>query len=206
MTRPPAASIRAAAAMTSITMNGGTSLRRTRHDGAGGIEHHEAVSRRSGGAPKACPAVAAFDRSLQACVEGSAQPERDLGCLTLLGAATRLAEHLGSGPHGHDEAGSTIRVRRRTPAARALALLTAFAIATVPTTAVAPTPARAQSLPPGLPVIRDAESSSCCASYTQPILRAAASRNRTSRSPSSTIARSTLSWSTPSASSSTPAR
>jgi predicted Zn-dependent protease len=71
------------------------------------------------------------------------------------------------------EAGSTIRVRRRTPAARALALLTAFAIATVPTTAVAPTPARAQSLPRGLPVIRDAEIEQLLRDYTQPILRAA---------------------------------
>ena len=71
------------------------------------------------------------------------------------------------------EAGSTIRVRRRTPAARALALLTAFAIATVPTTAVAPTPARAQSLPRGLPVIRDAEIEQLLREYSQPILRAA---------------------------------
>ena len=35
------------------------------------------------------------------------------------------------------EAGSTIRVRRRTPAAHALALLTAFSIAMLPTAAVA---------------------------------------------------------------------
>src|SRR6478672_5459946 len=69
--------------------------------------------------------------------------------------------------------GSTIRVRRRTPAAHALALLTAFAIAVTPTVAVAPTSARAQSLPPGLPVIRDAEIEQLLRDYTQPILRAA---------------------------------
>ncbi len=71
------------------------------------------------------------------------------------------------------EAGSTIKVQRTTPAARALALLTAFAVALVPTAAVAPTPSRAQSLPPGLPVIRDAEIEQLLREYTQPILRAA---------------------------------
>jgi predicted Zn-dependent protease len=38
---------------------------------------------------------------------------------------------------------------------------------------VAPTPSRAQSLPPGLPVIRDAEIEQLLRDYTQPILRAA---------------------------------
>src|SRR5437763_15281366 len=71
------------------------------------------------------------------------------------------------------EAESTIKVRRTTPATRALALLTAFAVALVPTAAVGPTPSRAQSLPPGLPVIRDAEIEQLLRDYTQPILRAA---------------------------------
>ena len=71
------------------------------------------------------------------------------------------------------DAGSTIRVRRRTPAAHAVALLTAFAIAVTPTVAFAPSPARAQSLPPGLPIIRDAEIEQLLRDYTQPILRAA---------------------------------
>src|SRR6476661_2440295 len=71
------------------------------------------------------------------------------------------------------EAESTIKVRRTTPAARALALLTAFAVALVPTAAVAPTPSQAQSLPRGLPVIRDAEIEQLLRDYTQPILRAA---------------------------------
>src|ERR1700704_4470150 len=70
-------------------------------------------------------------------------------------------------------AGSTIRVRRRTPAAHALALLTAFSIAVTPTVAVAPTSAHAQSLPPGLPIIRDAEIEQLLRDYTQPILRTA---------------------------------
>src|SRR6476659_3094049 len=70
------------------------------------------------------------------------------------------------------DAGSTIRAQRTTPA-RALALLTAFAIAVTPTVAIAPTTASAQSLPPGLPVIRDAEIEQLLRDYTQPILRAA---------------------------------
>jgi predicted Zn-dependent protease len=66
-----------------------------------------------------------------------------------------------------------IRAPRRTPAAHAIALLTAFSIAMVPTAAVAPTPAHAQSLPPGIPLIRDAEIEQLLRDYTQPILRAA---------------------------------
>ena len=54
-----------------------------------------------------------------------------------------------------------------------LALLTAFAIAVTPTVAVAPTRAHAQSLPAGLPVIRDAEIEQLMRDYTLPILRAA---------------------------------
>jgi predicted Zn-dependent protease len=64
-------------------------------------------------------------------------------------------------------------VRRRTPAAHAVAVLTAFAVALMPTVAVAPTPARAQTLPPGLPIIRDAEIEQLLRDYTQPILRSA---------------------------------
>ncbi|MEI8151880.1 MAG: M48 family metalloprotease [Hyphomicrobiales bacterium] len=52
-----------------------------------------------------------------------------------------------------------------------MALLTAFAVGFTPT--VAPTPARAQTLPPGMPVIRDAEIEQLLRDYTQPILRAA---------------------------------
>jgi predicted Zn-dependent protease len=70
-------------------------------------------------------------------------------------------------------AGSTIRARRRTPAAHAIALLTAFAMAVTPTAVVAPTSARAQGTPRGLPIIRDAEIEQLMRDYTQPILRAA---------------------------------
>jgi predicted Zn-dependent protease len=66
-----------------------------------------------------------------------------------------------------DERERTIRVRRGTPAAHALALLTAFAVA------VAPAAARAQSKPPGIPLIRDAEIEELLRDYTRPILRAA---------------------------------
>ncbi len=69
------------------------------------------------------------------------------------------------------EAGSTIRAQRTAPAQRAFALLTAFAVAIAPTAAVAP--ARAQSLPPAMPIIRDAEIEHLLREYTQPILRAA---------------------------------
>jgi predicted Zn-dependent protease len=59
-------------------------------------------------------------------------------------------------------------------AARAVALLAAVAVGAVPaTTAVVPTPARAQSLPPGMPIIRDAEIEQLLRDYSQPILRAA---------------------------------
>jgi predicted Zn-dependent protease len=57
------------------------------------------------------------------------------------------------------------RLRRRTPALRALALVTAFALA------LAGMPARAQR--PNLPLIRDAEIEQLLRDYTAPILRAA---------------------------------
>jgi predicted Zn-dependent protease len=69
--------------------------------------------------------------------------------------------------------GTPIRARRWAPATRAIALLTSLSIAAIPTAAVAPTPARAQSLPPGLPIIRDAEIEQLLRDYTQPVLRAA---------------------------------
>src|SRR3972149_9251761 len=59
------------------------------------------------------------------------------------------------------------RVRWRTPATRTLALLTALAIAAPPTAA------HAQSVPRGIPLIRDAEIEQLLRDYTSPILRAA---------------------------------
>jgi predicted Zn-dependent protease len=67
------------------------------------------------------------------------------------------------------ESESTIRGRRRAPAARALALFTAVAIAA---TAGPAGRLRAQ-MPPGLPLIRDAEIEQLLRDYSQPILRAA---------------------------------
>jgi predicted Zn-dependent protease len=72
------------------------------------------------------------------------------------------------------DGGTPTRVRRTALAARAVAVLTAVAVAAVPTTtAIVPTPLHAQSLPPGLPLIRDAEIEQLMRDYSQPILRAA---------------------------------
>src|SRR5690349_7340055 len=65
--------------------------------------------------------------------------------------------------------GTPIRTRRRAPAARAIALLTAVAVGTA---GIAP--ARAQdSSTRGMPLIRDAEIEQLLRDYAQPILRAA---------------------------------
>ena len=65
--------------------------------------------------------------------------------------------------------GTPIRTRRRAPAARAIALLTAVAVGTA---GIAP--ARAQdSATRGLPIIRDAEIEQLLRDYAQPVLRAA---------------------------------
>jgi predicted Zn-dependent protease len=65
-----------------------------------------------------------------------------------------------------------IRTRRIAPAARALAVATALAVAC---TGAAPsvTPARAQDVPRGMPIIRDTEIEQLLRDYAQPILRAA---------------------------------
>src|SRR5216684_3488499 len=67
--------------------------------------------------------------------------------------------------------GRPIRARRWAPAAHALAVVTAVAVAAAPLPASVP--ARAQSLPQGIPLIRDAEIEQLLRDYTQPILRAA---------------------------------
>src|SRR5882757_6534579 len=59
MTWPPAASMRAAAAITSITMNGGTSLR---PDGEISRLADSSIGTSRCGYGTACPAVAAFGR------------------------------------------------------------------------------------------------------------------------------------------------
>jgi predicted Zn-dependent protease len=60
-----------------------------------------------------------------------------------------------------------IRVGRRTPAARIVALVTAVAMTT------ASLPVKAQPTPRGMPIIRDAEIEQLLRDYTQPVLRAA---------------------------------
>ena len=68
--------------------------------------------------------------------------------------------------------GTPIRTRRRAPAARAIALLTAIAVGAA--AGPAAIPARAQdSTTRGMPVIRDAEIEQLLRDYAQPILRAA---------------------------------
>src|SRR5215475_6138297 len=69
--------------------------------------------------------------------------------------------------------GTPIRTRRMAPAARAIALLTAIAVAAAGGGS-ALTPARAQdSVTRGMPLIRDAEIEQLLRDYAQPILRAA---------------------------------
>jgi predicted Zn-dependent protease len=65
------------------------------------------------------------------------------------------------------DAGRPIRVAQRTPAKRAIALVTACAVASVATAAPA------QDLPRGIPLIRDAEIEQLLRDYSQPILRSA---------------------------------
>ena len=69
--------------------------------------------------------------------------------------------------------GTPIRTRRLAPAARAIALLTAVAVAAAGG-GPALTPARAQdSVTRGMPLIRDAEIEQLLRDYAQPIVRAA---------------------------------
>ncbi len=71
------------------------------------------------------------------------------------------------------ENGTPIRARRSTPAARALALVTAFAVAALGCGPAA-TPARAQEQATrGLPIIRDTEIEQLLRDYATPILKAA---------------------------------
>src|SRR6185312_11294502 len=70
------------------------------------------------------------------------------------------------------EHGTPIKARRPAPAARAVALLSALAIAAAGLPATAPA-ARAQDIPRGLPVIRDTEIEQLLRDYAAPVLRAA---------------------------------
>ena len=65
--------------------------------------------------------------------------------------------------------GTPIRTRRRAPAARAIALLTAVAVGTA---GIAPAHAQDSAMR-GMPIIRDAEIEQLLRDYAQPVLRAA---------------------------------
>src|SRR3954452_1832235 len=152
MTRVPLASSAAAAAITSITMNGGTALRRE-----GASRRFAASSIMIGQNPlkNGCnrPALAAFPGLLAAALTAS----RSVTSFT----------PIPGGTHGMIETATPIRARRRAPAARALAVLTALALAVGP---VAPS-LHAQE--PQLPIIRDTEIENLLRDYGQPVLRAA---------------------------------
>jgi predicted Zn-dependent protease len=70
------------------------------------------------------------------------------------------------------EDGTPIRTRGAAPAIRALAVVTAFAVASAGMPA-APTPARADDVTRGLPLIRDTEIEQLMREYAQPILKTA---------------------------------
>ena len=73
-----------------------------------------------------------------------------------------------------NEDGTPIRTRAWTPAVRALALLTAFAVAAVGGGPAGVTPARAQDASlRGMPIVRDTEIEQLLRDYATPILRAA---------------------------------
>src|SRR5712691_9115274 len=84
--------------------------------------------------------------------------------------ATRLCRRSGIIPAQMTDRARPISGRRRTPAARALALVTAVAIAA---TSVPVSPAYSQGRNAGIPMIRDAEIEQLMRDYSQPILRAA---------------------------------
>src|SRR5476649_853633 len=83
--------------------------------------------------------------------------------------ATRLGGRSHIDPSPMTECKRPNRGWRRTPAARAFAF---FAAVTVAATSGPSVPARAQ-MPPGIPMIRDAEVEQLLRDYSQPILRAA---------------------------------
>src|SRR6476620_1634347 len=160
MTRPPAASMRAAAAITSITMNAGTSLRA---DGvitrlaASTIVFRPLMSRADSAplSPHFCGQIGHRGPAIR----------RDRTALTVLGRTTSLRGKMVRSQADMIGTQRPIRARRTTPAARLVAMVTATALI------CASVPAQAQSKGP--PVIRDAETEQLLREYTQPILRRA---------------------------------
>src|SRR5262249_46002796 len=162
-TRPPAASMRAAAAITSITMKAGTALR------GEGVSSRFAVSNIVSRPLMLRENLAPL--SPHFCDQLAPQRSRNsfviVTALTVLGRTTRLrGEMVQADPNQADMTGTQrpIRARRTTPAARAVAMLTASALT------VASMPAQAQH---GPPVVRDAEIEQLLKDYTQPLLKTA---------------------------------
>ncbi len=89
-----------------------------------------------------------------------------MSALTVFGRTTRLRERTMRSLAAMTAARRPIREQRSTPAARAVALLTAAAVA------VASVPARAER-GGGPPIVRDAEIEQVLRDYTQPLLKAA---------------------------------
>ncbi len=97
------------------------------------------------------------------------QPDVIVACVDPIRARHYVAPELATNPikTAMTKAGTAIRQHLRKPAARAVALVTAFAMT------VGALPARAQSIPAGIPVVRDAEIEQLLRDYTQPVLRVA---------------------------------
>src|SRR5215472_4344889 len=151
MTRAPCSSRRAAAAITSMTINGGTSLRPE------AVTSRLALSSINELPPRCCRNCRICERS--ALVKSAK--------LTTSGHNPSFAEwgleRWGISPAMIDERPSSRR--RMAPASRAVGALTAVAVA------LAALPVRAQE--GGLPLIRDAETEQLLTDYSAPILRAA---------------------------------
>src|ERR1051325_3537603 len=163
MTWPPAASTRAAAAITSITMKGGTSLR------ADGTSRRRAVSSintspdiPAGYAASLAPQSAGFS-----LIRGAA--ERMWRPLT---PAARVPSLRRNSDLGFRMAGETLsRTRGVMPASRAVAIATAMSL--VLSSQPALSQPRGGGPNGGLPVIRDAEIEQLMRDYTDPVLKAA---------------------------------
>src|ERR1700704_573080 len=159
MTRPPRASMRAAAAITSITMKGGTSLR------ADGTIRRRALSSiidrrllqwtQAVRAPRWC-------RNRQALVSAPA-PRSVIGRALTPAAGLPSLWQTGLRMFGRDRPS---RAGRAMPASRAVACITASAFL------ISGQPTLAQPNG-GLPIIRDAEIEQLMRDYSAPILKAA---------------------------------
>jgi hypothetical protein len=166
--------MRAAAAMTSITMKAGTSLR------AEGAISRLAASNivvrplmpRGNSAPLSPYSTDNLGDQRPTTERDLAErdlAERDLAnviltALTVLGRTTRLRGKMGPSQADMTGTETPIRARRTALATRAIAVVTASALAG------ASLPARAQG---GPPVVRDAEIEQLLKEYTQPLLRTA---------------------------------